>query len=98
MFNPREAVFLVFYAHAPPDVALAGGKPQTTQKHLRETIRSLGKHLICVPIRLYHDADDGLNVIVRDLWLKEIAHAIYEHRSEEHTSELQSPCNLVCRL
>src|SRR5256885_11915450 len=21
-----------------------------------------------------------------------------EHRSEEHTSELQSPCNLVCRL
>src|SRR5256885_6145286 len=23
---------------------------------------------------------------------------IYENRSEEHTSELQSPCNLVCRL
>src|SRR5256885_7681855 len=22
----------------------------------------------------------------------------YNHRSEEHTSELQSPCNLVCRL
>src|SRR2546426_9355889 len=22
----------------------------------------------------------------------------YGHRSEEHTSELQSPCNLVCRL
>src|SRR5256885_11949223 len=22
----------------------------------------------------------------------------YEWRSEEHTSELQSPCNLVCRL
>src|SRR5256885_6012133 len=22
----------------------------------------------------------------------------YENRSEEHTSELQSPCNLVCRL
>src|SRR2546426_8568014 len=22
----------------------------------------------------------------------------YKHRSEEHTSELQSPCNLVCRL
>src|SRR5256885_10859281 len=30
-----------------------------------------------------------------------IAHghgAAYELRSEEHTSELQSPCNLVCRL
>src|SRR5256885_7027689 len=27
--------------------------------------------------------------------------SVYEgipHRSEEHTSELQSPCNLVCRL
>src|SRR5205807_6054669 len=23
---------------------------------------------------------------------------MYEYRSEEHTSELQSPCNLVCRL
>src|SRR5256885_17054263 len=23
---------------------------------------------------------------------------IQDHRSEEHTSELQSPCNLVCRL
>src|SRR3989454_8075981 len=24
--------------------------------------------------------------------------SVIEHRSEEHTSELQSPCNLVCRL
>src|SRR2546426_6844423 len=23
---------------------------------------------------------------------------VHERRSEEHTSELQSPCNLVCRL
>src|SRR2546426_6458868 len=26
------------------------------------------------------------------------ASALAERRSEEHTSELQSPCNLVCRL
>src|SRR5205807_10291794 len=25
-------------------------------------------------------------------------HAVLQARSEEHTSELQSPCNLVCRL
>src|SRR5256885_5607676 len=25
-------------------------------------------------------------------------YAAHEYRSEEHTSELQSPCNLVCRL
>src|SRR5256885_14631327 len=28
----------------------------------------------------------------------EAGHAGYLTRSEEHTSELQSPCNLVCRL
>src|SRR2546426_5649038 len=27
-----------------------------------------------------------------------VGHAAGEDRSEEHTSELQSPCNLVCRL
>src|SRR5256885_11051740 len=27
-----------------------------------------------------------------------LAWPIQYHRSEEHTSELQSPCNLVCRL
>src|SRR2546426_2947818 len=27
-----------------------------------------------------------------------VGHAVLEGRSEEHTSELQSPCNLVCRL
>src|SRR5688500_19090384 len=28
----------------------------------------------------------------------ELAALVQERRSEEHTSELQSPCNLVCRL
>src|SRR5256885_13079378 len=27
-----------------------------------------------------------------------LENAVGGHRSEEHTSELQSPCNLVCRL
>src|ERR1039457_3323009 len=26
------------------------------------------------------------------------SHEVHHYRSEEHTSELQSPCNLVCRL
>src|SRR5256885_9104159 len=30
--------------------------------------------------------------------LRATAHAVASDRSEEHTSELQSPCNLVCRL
>src|SRR5256885_3892123 len=30
--------------------------------------------------------------------LQRLIAATIAHRSEEHTSELQSPCNLVCRL
>src|SRR5256885_3794936 len=29
---------------------------------------------------------------------QEVSHSPGQGRSEEHTSELQSPCNLVCRL
>src|SRR5256885_363189 len=36
-------------------------------------------------------------LVVKDNWLTETATHWYL-RSEEHTSELQSPCNLVCRL
>src|SRR5256885_5184962 len=42
---------------------------------------------------------------VRKTLLRQNAHTRHQHdrddddeRSEEHTSELQSPCNLVCRL
>src|SRR5256885_3759015 len=33
----------------------------------------------------------------RPTWARTFS-TTYEWRSEEHTSELQSPCNLVCRL
>src|SRR5256885_16907337 len=51
-------------------------------------------------------ADTGLNTIGGSM--KPFEHTLYQRtlahlrnaqtRSEEHTSELQSPCNLVCRL
>src|SRR2546426_4137639 len=42
--------------------------------------------------RLEHDREEhGRPVLQR-------RHRVEELRSEEHTSELQSPCNLVCRL
>src|SRR5256885_17199667 len=40
--------------------------------------------------------DSALHLATFDQSLGEITHRA--HRSEEHTSELQSPCNLVCRL
>src|SRR5256885_12935153 len=39
--------------------------------------------------------DAGLGIVHRRVQGRRIGHA---RRSEEHTSELQSPCNLVCRL
>src|SRR5256885_8367063 len=41
--------------------------------------------------------DDGAVLHVAALQLAQLLLQAL-HRSEEHTSELQSPCNLVCRL
>src|SRR2546426_9400459 len=55
--------------------------------------------------------DEGTAVAIMDALYPRLAHAVFDPwldatefgrlaglRSEEHTSELQSPCNLVCRL
>src|SRR5256885_7907792 len=39
--------------------------------------------------------DDRLRI---EVMVKDEGRSQHEGRSEEHTSELQSPCNLVCRL
>src|SRR5256885_6480063 len=41
-----------------------------------------------------HGVDVGARGVERGVHVGDLA----LHRSEEHTSELQSPCNLVCRL
>src|SRR5256885_11507435 len=41
---------------------------------------------------------DNLLVLKLDVTNRADAVAAAQARSEEHTSELQSPCNLVCRL
>src|SRR5256885_7385003 len=46
------------------------------------TIRSIAGD--AQPSRSFNTSDNALNLFI--------------FRSEEHTSELQSPCNLVCRL
>src|SRR5256885_7355797 len=42
-----------------------------------------------------HDEENNLDVLV---FCAGIERSMAFYRSEEHTSELQSPCNLVCRL
>src|SRR5256885_7037140 len=59
---------------------------------LHDRQRFLRRHLIFIvraePSRLIADVHERQELAVHvEIW-----------RSEEHTSELQSPCNLVCRL
>src|SRR2546426_7637226 len=57
--------------------------------HRQETMSLLG-----FPLMRYIDVNDAENV----MRACEMTDPEMPLRSEEHTSELQSPCNLVCRL
>src|SRR3989454_5975188 len=48
--------------------------------------------------RVHHRAWPEPRVLTTEQITLLLARKHYRHRSEEHTSELQSPCNLVCRL
>src|SRR5256885_11082496 len=51
------------------------------------------------PDRLIHCAVQKIKLANGDLRIKDLVTSLsISQRSEEHTSELQSPCNLVCRL
>src|SRR2546426_6834079 len=47
---------------------------------------------------LHGGANEEVLKMLREIGSKDRIPAYIERRSEEHTSELQSPCNLVCRL
>src|SRR5256885_6907891 len=49
------------------------------------------------PVAASHQGHRSGHRSVADMGLKDVVQVAHR-RSEEHTSELQSPCNLVCRL
>src|SRR2546426_8012835 len=53
---------------------------------------------ICLEETCWGCAGIGLGIWGTGLPLSALAYSGTSERSEEHTSELQSPCNLVCRL
>src|SRR2546426_5887206 len=77
--------------HAPDDVWLQV-LVQAREDLIERTVESLigSKKAI---IHLYNSTSPAQRRVVFGLSREEIV-----QRSEEHTSELQSPCNLVCRL
>src|SRR5256885_12241437 len=60
--------------------------PYTTLFRSLETSKATG-----APVKVIWSRED-------DIRNAQYRPACYHKRSEEHTSELQSPCNLVCRL
>src|SRR5256885_3910986 len=62
-----------------------------------------GAGMVKVTMTCRHDVkrvsiDPSLLADDKDMLEDLVAAAVNDARSEEHTSELQSPCNLVCRL
>src|ERR1039457_3037435 len=89
-------------------LSVAPGRHAAEQTLLEPCLlKSQGRRMITrfswIPIHLpsrfdnYFADDFGVRIVCKILHTTR-RHRRREYRSEEHTSELQSPCNLVCRL
>src|SRR5688500_19944734 len=56
---------------------------------------TIGRNKNLIPGEVIAEIINGTEDILSEL--RNLGIGIYSTRSEEHTSELQSPCNLVCR-
>src|SRR5256885_12014694 len=84
MFYTRSSCFFFLMIRRPPRSTLF---PYTT---LFRSLVSTHGHIQRLDGLLAPDEQRNHHV--------RIDHHVAQRRSEEHTSELQSPCNLVCRL
>src|SRR5205807_9615754 len=80
-------IFAIEVAH--DDGSRTGARTDGRRRRRRES-----------PIAVAQQHRDGVVTEVghRQVFLPIAVEVADGHRSEEHTSELQSPCNLVCRL
>jgi hypothetical protein len=79
MSDARQAITLVFNANAPPNVAAMCREIESTAEHVAQSFRSFCEYLVGVPVRFNHNARDVFDVIIRDRWLKEVAHTVHEN-------------------
>src|SRR5688500_201707 len=91
-FLPMRGQDLVFAVILTNDIQQVG-KPVvviTTDVWTKESLRDRARRIVFVK-----DIDEPFQDRFCEFSFWRVANLI---RSEEHTSELQSPCNLVCRL
>src|SRR3989454_2598704 len=67
------------------------------RRHLQAIDLGTEQQLV-LELRAAHDPTKPYGFVNVVVSLKDFSSSIWLWRSEEHTSELQSPCNLVCRL
>src|SRR5256885_11570341 len=72
--------------------------PRSTLFPYTTLFRSLLPALASIFLALAMPSDAHAQSLNVDRWTPPLPTQTERKRSEEHTSELQSPCNLVCRL
>src|SRR5688500_19413767 len=78
-------------------LSLRGTLPILVQSHVLDLLRDRQERLRGLELQAPVPLDEREEVL-RDRGEEDLGLRHLDLRSEEHTSELQSPCNLVCRL
>src|SRR2546426_12075870 len=97
---PRSTLFPYTTLFRSPDPAARG----VARDRLVRVVDEVHEHLLDL-IAVHLDVGEptvhlerGLDLVRHQLVAEQRQRRLDDRRSEEHTSELQSPCNLVCRL
>jgi hypothetical protein len=72
--DANEAMGPVLDADAPPDVGKVCGEVQARLEQVAHPGRPLRQHLVGVPVGPLHDPADRLDVVVRHVLVKQVAH------------------------
>src|SRR5260370_28824389 len=79
-------------------IARASIEAERAEEEVRQSENRLRLVIGTIPTMAWSLLPDGAVDFVNQRWLEYTGLSLEEARSEEHTSELQSHLNLVCRL
>ena len=78
MVDTRKAVSAVLDTHAPPDVRQIRHELQASPQHVTQSPRPFREDLVGMPVGGGHDPRDAQDVVLRDVFVEEVAHRIDE--------------------